>query len=212
MADKSKGVRLLPWLATLLLLGAAASNFFGGRSAQSDASQGTVSQLLVLSRTIPQQADAALSGDGAAFDSLQQARSRLAELRGELKSQRAGGVRLPNGEAALQQLVEAVDVLIDSREPVLTLRSTSQSFLDAAFGAQSGDLAAALGADERAAAQAALQQFDDAARTAVGRPRPAPDSSICTALRLEPHDPAAVECSRIRRCRCGWCWRVCWCC
>ncbi|MCC5862098.1 MAG: methyl-accepting chemotaxis protein [Gammaproteobacteria bacterium] len=159
MLKKSIAARWFPVLGPVLLalLLAAAFSAYLDRAAPR---AGDAAELAALSQRVGQLGEQALTGDAAAFERLEAARSRLSRL-----SAQADGTAARSRLATLDtQLLE----LVGTRDDVLSLHTASERMTAALplLLAASGRLAASLPATELAANQRFLERFELTAQRA----------------------------------------------
>ncbi len=156
-----KSLPLFAGLAVLLLVLAVVA-FFAGRPAATLASLETTQELALLSQTIPNQAAATLRGELPALDALERSRARLSELIAQLDE--AGETTSSGG--IWRRIRDDVDIILSAWQQIILVHSTGAqiSRLVPELLAQTGNLAAVLGADSWTGFGRHIERFELAAQ------------------------------------------------
>jgi len=167
MTTSSPWPKMLPALGILLaiaLLAAAGSVWWSG-SGTITVSDGGLGELIAVTQATRTDANAALQGAAASFDSVAESRAAITRLRGTVAGNEAASAdarRLANDGALWQRIERNLDSVVESREPLARLGAARSELLELApqLLVAATNIASALPAADLATNRPYLQRFE----------------------------------------------------
>jgi twitching motility protein PilJ len=167
MTKSSPWPKMLPSLGILLaiaLLAAAGSVWWSG-SGTITVSDGGLGELIAVTQAARTEANAAILGASASFDSLAESRTAITRLRGSVAGNQAASAdarRLASNSALWQRIERSLDAVVESRARLAELEAARSEVTELApqLLVAAGNIASALPAADLTANQPHLARFE----------------------------------------------------